>query len=1034
MFFSNEVPSQNSINNLNTFLNLKQENDDLILVTATEKLSQKFNLKILKDSGKSIHKSNINSFNAFINNSAKEYLNIEILDEISENELIIQSILESNILSNNNHQNYNYYTQIASIIRGLREDGIRVKNLNDDLIMRIEKEIFDNEKLDNLIILMGNYERLLFSNDKYDYPRAMEYLIEIIKSDESIVGKQFFFYGFVSFRHPDLEFLEVLSENNEIIISTNLDLVKGPFIGENNFFLNDLTKIGFKVYDDNCSEVDLKEFRNNIGFESSIEALAGYRVSNYNIHSYINIKEETYAITKLVKYLLLNKSLNLKPSDICVVSRDVGAYSGLIREFFADNKIPANISDRYELSKSPVTNALVNIIDVIVSNYSFDSIRNVLDSAYISSDIKNPKHFLYLAIKYRILGGIPKFNFDNFILQLESRLNNLANSNKESNRFNNNDKNYRNEIVNLTSTIENFKSLNNKFGVIDNEKDYSIGEFIELIKRLTSSFKIKDQILDLRERLKDVSLSFNDKLFFSERIEKDSRALFKFFEVLEKLNSLESNKGISYSLSEILLKLKGILSVTKYQIREKKGFGVDVTSIEQTRGLDYKVKIMAGAVEGMMPIVFQTDRLIGKIMIESEQRHYYDEFIQFFEFLNNDSEIYIFSHRENESELKINSHFISPLEVDKYSNINFDNSGLEWQNTYINRREKILNGEFKKFDERIDYILKRSEKFKNSEDLIIETGLTDYGIINDVIDGTYSASSIKSFQSYYYDYFYSKALGLTTYDDIEIYLTPMELGNTIHNSIEETFNIYIQSNQVCIKNELKSNDNNKSFKLIKFDLADKTSLLDLFKKTTNEKLEKYKSEHEFFNIEKNYLLGSGQFDGILIKWFESIIDSHISSNNYIMAIEYSFGNYSINNRGTIIHFNGKIDRVDISEDLKEITIIDYKLSNSDKDGLQLVIYAKIIQNLLFTDYNLETEVKSLVYNSFRYKPEDKNLIGVADLLSNKKDSTAKANEITAKYDKVESLVRQMYELDFSVVKKKSNTQKNKLPLKLLKRD
>ena len=110
------------------------------------------------------------------------------------------------------------------------------------------------------------------------------------------------------------------------------------------------------------------------------------------------------------------------------------------------------------------------------------------------------------------------------------------------------------------------------------------------------------------------------------------------------------------------------MSITKFQIREKKKFGVDVTSIEQIRGLDYKVKILVGAVENKLPLPFGTDKLLGLMLPDTEERHYYNEYMQFVDFMNDDTKKYIFRYHENDNQISVDSHFLKSFIAEEYYN------------------------------------------------------------------------------------------------------------------------------------------------------------------------------------------------------------------------------------------------------------------------------------------------------------------------------------------------------------------------------
>lgn len=1034
MFFANSNINNEPLLSPEQFVKIKVENDNLLFITSTEKLSQKWNVSLLKITGKAFHTTGIFSFRNFINYLSKTILNKEIIDELVENELIVKSIENSKKLKLSLKNNYNYISQVSSIIRGLREDGIRAKNIYEDMKDNIDKGRLDNDRLEDLYDIMQNYEGLLASLDLYDYPLAAELLIENLKENKTFSNRKLLFNNFIHFRKPDIDLLEVLSlSNNEIVINSNFSVENGPFIGDDNFFVNDLSEIGFTPYSNDLQKIDVKLLVANLGFDKSTQKVVATNTNRIELYKYSTIREETYGITKLVKYLLLNKELGLKPSDICVVSRDVGAYSGLLREFFADNQIPTNITDRYQLSKSPVIIGILRILEAPLNNFKLNALQDVFESAYLDVGIDKPKELLHLAKKYKLIGGFPGMGITMFLTQLTTRLNSVRKAIEENKDNDYSKRKHYKQLSELEEASSKFKSLEQKFGTIDINKQYSIEDFISLVNNIVHTFSIKDKILELTDWINVADLTFNDKVFYTERVEKDARALFKFFELLNKLNRLELDFDPSrkYTLEELINKLKGIVSITRYQIREKKGYGVEVTSIEQTRGMKFKIRIMAGAIEGMMPVPFKTDKLVGKIIQDSERRHFFQEYAQFHEFMNNDARFFIFSHEEDNDEAKLVSQFVTPLEsIDGIGNYKED-SELEWQQAIINKRELILAG----LESPTEAVKERMDEYRKLTDLEVDSGLEVGMIANQINKEEFSVSRIEGFKNYTYDFFYSNLVNLEITEEIEIYLSRLELGNLIHKSIEDTFKLYISENKDCIIGQIKPIDNKyPELDLIELKQLDKESIIKLFKATVKEKLSLYKSQHQFFNLDELLLLGDEQYDGIMIKWFENIVDRHIADNFYIVAMEFPFYNEKLDTLGVNPFFKGKIDRIDISNDYNSFKVVDYKTSDSTRDGLQLAIYGRIMQNIFKNGYGLEVEPDGLIYDSFRYKSDSDNLLGYQDILEKYKAKGTVNEEIEKLLAKAISLIEQLYILDFSEVKGKNNDNYDTKEIKLIKRD
>lgn len=996
MYFSNK----NESIDLEYVLKNKKDDDDFIVIAATEKLSQKYNFQLLVESKRAFNKSNIFSFNNYITNLYENTYGTPVIDELQYNYLIIDSIKKSS-----NKNNYNYIKQIGHQVNGFRRDGITASQLKDNLLTKINNSEFDTDNLANLTQVLAEYESLLGEKELIDFHSALVTLTDEIENNNLIRNKTIIFDEFILFAEPELNFLQALAKNNSIIINVRWDELN---INQGLVLAEDLLNIGFNFYDSKGSKVELESSIETYDYDSELMNLKS-QLQNTKLYTYSNLREEVYGVTKLVKYLL-NKE-NYSPSDICVVSRQSQDYSLLFKEFFADNHIPTNINDRLELSKSPVITSIIKILEAVVSNFNFSSLEGVLSAPYLDVGIDNKSSVLNLAKKFRIIGGMPDKGFVQFIHILETRKNayNEANKNNDSYQLTN-------EFKSLNNLTESFDILNKRFSGIDINKDYSPDEFVELLYSIISKFKVKESILNLDKQISNSGNSFTNKVFYTEKIESDSRALYKFTELIGKVALLEDS-DTRKPLSELLRKLKGLLSITKFQIREKKKFGVDVTSIEQVRGLDYKVKILVGAVENKLPLPFGTDRLLGLMLPDSEERHYYSEFMQFVDFMNDDTKKYIFRYYENENQLSVDSHFLKPF-------VNYDSSKDEyidsmlsdinltenWQKTIINKRDTI-DSEDTGDGERNN----RIASFKNSTDLNVSTELTEADIQKILDKRTFSVSELNRFDFSIYNHFYERILGLETPSDIEIYFSNLELGNLIHNVTESTLLQYKAGIETTIFSCGGSSNFTDTFKIKP---NDKSKLVDIFKATLLDSLGRYKNKHKYYELEKLYLLGDDSQNGILILWFEKLIEDLISQSNYsILAMEHQFKDIEIELDGKMVKFNGKVDRIDISDDRKHFKIIDYKTSKpSTIKKLQLVIYSEVVKKLLH-ECGYESVPEELEYFYFYY--EDNFKLDVEE----SKDSQEKIYKI------IEDLINLNY-----VIKKNNKDNFDSKEIKLLKRN
>jgi hypothetical protein len=115
-----------------------------------------------------------------------------------------------------------------------------------------------------------------------------------------------------------------------------------------------------------------------------------------NIVGFENRADEARSIAKLVKHLVQNLVQNpaqnhssspplppLELSDIAVVMRSPELYTGLFREFFSLYDVPANITDRFPLEKSPVVTAVFAVLDMILLGFRREDVLRALQSPYL---------------------------------------------------------------------------------------------------------------------------------------------------------------------------------------------------------------------------------------------------------------------------------------------------------------------------------------------------------------------------------------------------------------------------------------------------------------------------------------------------------------------------------------------------------------------------------------------------------------------------------------------------------------------------
>ncbi len=122
-------------------------------------------------------------------------------------------------------------------------------------------------------------------------------------------------------------------------------------------------------------------------------------------------------------------------------------------------------------------------------------------------------------------------------------------------------------------------------------KEMSPSEFLSGMKSSLNNLKVHNSIIKV-----DVAN------VAAEIVERDAKALSAFLEVIEEVTDIEAARGTGKIGLDIWMEnLRSALSLTRFNIRQKYGYGVYVTSLEEIRGLEFDYLFILGLNEGNLP-------------------------------------------------------------------------------------------------------------------------------------------------------------------------------------------------------------------------------------------------------------------------------------------------------------------------------------------------------------------------------------------------------------------------------------------------
>ncbi|MCX7908046.1 MAG: PD-(D/E)XK nuclease family protein [Ignavibacteria bacterium] len=937
---------------------------------------------------------------------------------------------------------------LSQIIFGLKEDGINVENFEREISQENES-IINLPKFLDTKVLFEEYQSLLKESNLFDIVDATIFCANYLNNylqKESLINhkpklpifseKTFLFFGFYDFKVPEIEFITSLSRyQNPLAIFLDFDETNGPLFGNYNDLIIQLKSRGFLSIslEKNSSENNtnfLKKYLFNNIFGKSREELA----KNIHIYATENKFNEVKQIAKLCKYLISVEGY--KPSEICITTKEPQSYASLFREAFNEANVPVNIMERYKLSSSPLVISILSALDVVARGFRFKDIRKVLLSFYfrfgkldssgkfIPIDIEN---FINISTKMKCLGGKELGGknywirrFKNRIKVVEDRINFLKSATYPDSM----------ELYSLEEEKRLLEKANTDFiTLLDyfdfDKEEITIEEFYDIVfNKIIQRFGIFRILEDVINNLLNTieKLDKYDKISRIEEVEKDSRALAKFLELLEEFTYITSKRfpGKRYTLTEILELFKVVIFEERYQISRKPEYGVTVTTIEQTRGIPYKVIILCGAVDGIIPFRYSPERFLGRTLGKSEKRHFENERLEFFFFLTNNPSLfnenqrktYIFYPKRDSKKEFVPSPFIFSLldllgkkkedvlidlthkEINRFS-------GIDWFWTVVSNVEKNIkfskvneNWEDKNFSNYITnlYFQKIQSNALDFEKLTKNT----QDFFNTITSKPISITFLEEYNRCPFRFFVNRVLNIEEPKvDLEIFLTNREKGELLHLIVS---NFY----KKLAEESLKRKDNlftiqvrNRTYVPVLIDEQKRNEYFELIEKITKSILERYNTEISLFEIDfEEFFSSEPQRIGLVQLWLNYEL-KRSPWEHFPTFFEFSFGlgnkdsyepiEIELEN-GEIIKLKGKIDRVDLclTDDGIEFSIIDYKLSRSEVPSpieiilglsFQMPFYAMAFKD--FIEKNLKYQVYSinLLYQIFNFKPikgEDKD--------------------------------------------------------------
>lgn len=881
------------------------------------------------------------------------------------------------------------FQRIINVINTLKESGVYVPVLYQELEAALSGE---QAKLRDILAIYEKYEELL--GDQFiDSGGVYE---ELNNSWEPAVALEKFrwFYalvdtifvaGFDEFSDPEITMLHHLSELHGIGMVISFDYHPGndELFGHLKENYEKLTVIGFRrilersrigpVYGVDSSAKSLQSFKEHIRqnlFRRDAQSFVDF-ADRVTLLRAADREEEVAFIAKLIKRLVREKP-GRDLSKICVAMYRPQMYTSLFREVFARYGIPANITDRYGLSQSPLVVGLLSLLQVAASDFHRRDVLRALSSPYFDFTVDGEKidagNLYDISVKLRIEAGRGFW-----MKRIDQRLVQIADEIREA----------EDELVladlqreelqlrKARADVERLASLLRRF-----DRELLPAEFKSLLLALLTELKVPGQLLRAAPYMNE------------DQLEKDTRAyqkllsfLDEFFTVLELQRREAEGLGRGWRLPVYLREMRLAIADVRYNVRQQYGFGVYVTSIEETRGLNFDVMFLAGLVDGEFPPAYRPEIFFSEARRQKKERYHLTEHrYLFYQGLTNFSErLYLsFPRKDGELEL-VPSSFIDAV-TKIVGLVDWRESVPEFLSRPVYSEEELLQRagrnigvemmggssfrldaatvrpEFRGVVEHVRHAITvehsrlKTHAMPEYEGMI--SGAMSAGArekLEAFRERIFSVSQLETYGKCPFQYFALRVLRLNVLEEFEEGLTPLERGGILHDILFE-FYLDRRTRKLPPLPECSEEQYRQA-------VSDLIAL-------ARAKLDALQLPDVFWGIEKEFFLGQEERKGALERFLENERQRSLAVEP--SYFEVAFGPH-VGRRQTSdpdlrwddpilaenVKLRGKVDRIDVGAGV--FSIVDYKTGNTPRWmeiekglSLQLPVYLYVVERILST--------------------------------------------------------------------------------------
>jgi ATP-dependent helicase/nuclease subunit B len=925
--------------------------------------------------------------------------------------------------------------KIIDVINYLKEKGIYPATLYGEVEVADASE---KSKLRDILAIYEAYEKLLgetfidaagffkILNAQWDSASA-----PALFSFHFSKVNALFISGFDEFSDPELTMLHNLSniETLGTVISFDYHLDNDELFGHLKENYQKYIQMGFeKIRIPSSSDKTFERhiIQNLFRYDSCASLLSF--TETVTVVGAADRHEEVETVAKIIKSMVKEKP-DRDLSKVCVAMFQPQTYTNYIRETFWRYGIPANITDRYALDRSPLVVSILSLLAVQQHNYRLNDIMRALSSSYFDfandGETINACNLYDVATKLKIFGGYKTWTsrIDQRLHLIADDLSMVSDEEEESQ--------LRREELQLKKAHKDLLRLYNMLSRFD--KTMTPHEFKERLLSLLDELGVKRCILGIQ--------SLNVEL---DHLERDTRAYQKFINFLDEFFSiltLEMKDAVRERMAFYFERLRTAISQVRYNIRQKYDSGVLVTSFEETRGLDFDVMMIIGLVDGEFPPVYFPEIFFSTARRERKERYHLTEHrYLFYQALTNFTEhVYLtFPKKDGESEL-VPSSFLDALikivqvkdwrdgvpsilqeaiysedelfqRIGKYLGEN-NTANLE---SLVNQLPHLKAELYETLDHMAHSIAVERSRTSNGTmpeyDGVISKQLSSEAraALERFRQYVYSVTQLESYGRCPFQYFADRVLRLNVVGEMEEGLSPIERGSFLH---ELLFEFYISRRERRLPPLSSATEQ-------QFDTAI-NELLAL----AHRMIDTVNIPDIFWEADKELIFGSAQRKGVLQEfleherqreldvtpsYFEVAFGARIGSRKRTDPLLYQKAAISAND----VHLRGKVDRVEIGKNT--FTIIDYKTGATvakRKDielgiSLQLPLYLYAVERIIAEQLGRDLKGVAGIYYKLKSPVTEDLGIGSEEHFGSAFNVGKRSKQITANDEELKTVIDQ----------------------------